>query len=484
MTTFVFSNDAKTTLAGAITNTAISLNVQAGAGVLFPGPTTGQQFVATLISQSNPTIKEIVFVTARTGDVFTIVRGQESTAALNWNAGDLIQHGPTAAQMGAFSQSGGGGGGGGPITPTFTSYLYYGIDSGVANSMIVTTNSGLVSYIDGLMFEITPAATNLTVTPVINVNSIGSKSLVRADGTNVLPGEVQAGKKINFFYDANLGKMVVSNLTSRQVQSGGMNWVVGDTFGGTANALTASLAPAPTSLTNGLQVGGIISTPNTGPATLTLNGFSAVPVQRNDGVALIGGELSGGVILEYYAGKFSIVSQLPLAFLLSTMTNFSAGNFSGAAPSNGFGQNGQYAFDYTGLGAVYGPKTGGVWPPSPVWNGAANNPFLITGVGAMVSGVIGYDPEGGGPQPTTKIGQLNTLPMVTTGFGPTSSVQVSFYGSSYSPDNVTFTSLDARWSSLGSGIPVTGTWKLVQLSVVNDVSPTSRIYEAIIVRTA
>ena len=44
MSTFTFANNAYTTLAGAITNTAITLNVQAGGGALFPSPGAGQYF--------------------------------------------------------------------------------------------------------------------------------------------------------------------------------------------------------------------------------------------------------------------------------------------------------------------------------------------------------------------------------------------------------------------------------------------------------
>lgn len=210
--TYVFSNDAKTTLAGAITNIATSLNLQSGAGVLFPNPSSSttppQAFVLTLISQVNTNIKEIMLCTGRSGDTLTVVRAQEGTSNVAWNAGDIIQHGPTAAQMAAMQQVATTGSLG-PITPTLTSYLYYGLDTGTADNMVVTVNSGLTVYVDGCEFEWSPAYTNLTTTPVVNINGIGSKAVIHTDGSSPIVGELEAGVKMLWAYDAPSGKVVI-----------------------------------------------------------------------------------------------------------------------------------------------------------------------------------------------------------------------------------------------------------------------------------
>src|ERR1019366_508289 len=90
MTVLQFANNAQTTLAGPITNTATSLNVSAGTGVLFPTPGAGYGFKLTLVSAATPTINEIMLVTSVSGDTFTVTRAQESTTALNWLAGDFV----------------------------------------------------------------------------------------------------------------------------------------------------------------------------------------------------------------------------------------------------------------------------------------------------------------------------------------------------------------------------------------------------------
>lgn len=102
----LFANNANSTLAGAINNTATSLQLAAGGGALFPNPGAGQYFVMTLTDAATGLVREIIWCTARSGDVCTIVRGQEGTTAENWLSGDLIANFWTAGQAAAMSQSG------------------------------------------------------------------------------------------------------------------------------------------------------------------------------------------------------------------------------------------------------------------------------------------------------------------------------------------------------------------------------------------
>lgn len=79
-------NNAKSTLAAGITNVATSLSVQTGDGAKFPAA----PFHATLYA-SDPAAGEIVKVTAKTTDTFTITRAQEGTTAQAFNAGDKVE---------------------------------------------------------------------------------------------------------------------------------------------------------------------------------------------------------------------------------------------------------------------------------------------------------------------------------------------------------------------------------------------------------
>ena len=71
------SNNANATLAASITSSSTSITVTSGQGARFPTLSAGDYFYATLIDTSNNL--EIVKCTARSTDVLTVTRAQEST---------------------------------------------------------------------------------------------------------------------------------------------------------------------------------------------------------------------------------------------------------------------------------------------------------------------------------------------------------------------------------------------------------------------
>lgn len=80
-------NNAKSTITdNPLTSGATSLNVQTGDGSKFPSA----PFHATLYS-SDPGAGEIVKVTAKSTDAFTIVRAQEGTSAQEWAQGTKLE---------------------------------------------------------------------------------------------------------------------------------------------------------------------------------------------------------------------------------------------------------------------------------------------------------------------------------------------------------------------------------------------------------
>ena len=93
-----FSNNASSTLADAISDIQTTLNVQPGAGAAFPSPTGLQYFYATIVA-NNGTL-EVVKVTDRTEDTFTIVRGQEGTSGTAFASGATVENRMTS---GTFS---------------------------------------------------------------------------------------------------------------------------------------------------------------------------------------------------------------------------------------------------------------------------------------------------------------------------------------------------------------------------------------------
>jgi len=89
------TNNAFGTLAAGINSSATSITLTTGQGARFPTLSAGDYFYATLIDTSNNL--EIVKCTARSTDVLTVVRAQETTTARAYSTGDRIEIRLTAA---------------------------------------------------------------------------------------------------------------------------------------------------------------------------------------------------------------------------------------------------------------------------------------------------------------------------------------------------------------------------------------------------
>ncbi|MET3067360.1 glycine-rich domain-containing protein [Atlantibacter hermannii] len=103
--TLLAANNAQTVLAAGISSSATSITVNTGTGALFPSPVSGTSyFKLTLVDAATGSLTEIVHVTARSGDVMTIQRGQEGTTARAWSANDLAANMMTAGSFDALLQ--------------------------------------------------------------------------------------------------------------------------------------------------------------------------------------------------------------------------------------------------------------------------------------------------------------------------------------------------------------------------------------------
>lgn len=90
-------NDAVSRIASGISSTDTTITLVPGSGTLFPVLSSGDYFPATLIKSDGS--REIIRVTARSLDVFTVVRAQEGTFALTFNANDKIELRLTAGTL-------------------------------------------------------------------------------------------------------------------------------------------------------------------------------------------------------------------------------------------------------------------------------------------------------------------------------------------------------------------------------------------------
>lgn len=91
------TNNAFATVPAAVTSIQTSLTVTSGQGARFPTLGGADFFYATLVDVSGN--YEIVKVTARTDDVMTIVRAQESTLAIPFPANSRLELRVTAENI-------------------------------------------------------------------------------------------------------------------------------------------------------------------------------------------------------------------------------------------------------------------------------------------------------------------------------------------------------------------------------------------------
>jgi hypothetical protein len=185
-----FTNNATTTLAANITSSATSLSVVAGTGSLFPALSSPQYFTVTLVKAGVLTTFEIILVSARSGDTFTtIVRAQEGTTALAWNAGDTVELRPTAAGMASFAQ----------FDDLQTQPGNYAIDTGSANAYAVTLTPALTAHVIGLPIRFLAGHTN-TGASTFN-DGAGVNNLLTPEGAALQAGMVNASGIYEVFWE-------------------------------------------------------------------------------------------------------------------------------------------------------------------------------------------------------------------------------------------------------------------------------------------
>jgi hypothetical protein len=105
MTRKYSSISVETTLASGISNSATSMTVATGAGAaLLGGVTLAAGNIDTFSVAIDPDTQneEIVFITAVSGDTFTIVRGQSGTSAIAHTGGAAVKHVLVSEGLNAF----------------------------------------------------------------------------------------------------------------------------------------------------------------------------------------------------------------------------------------------------------------------------------------------------------------------------------------------------------------------------------------------
>ena len=250
MSLLLAANNAGTTLASALNPTATTIALATGTGVLFPQPTTGQYYVATLIPATSTTglPNEIVWVTGMTGDTATVVRGRESTTPLSFNIGDSFQNLWTAGSFDIMLQ----------ISEAQAQPYNYAVDSGTANSVVVAL-SPVVTSLSGLIgtpIRIQKGANSNTGATTLTVNGLGPIAIVPPGGGSLWAGALAANSGFEVWYDGVNFDLVSppavlkpGSATNTVLATMGPNTFKANVTGSTAAPADVSLAAA---LTNSM----------------------------------------------------------------------------------------------------------------------------------------------------------------------------------------------------------------------------------------
>lgn len=97
MPRLIFKNNFEVALAQPTTTSDTTITIRSGSG--FPTLAANERVVATIVDAATGLQFEIITVTAVVGDVLTVQRAQEGTAARAWAAGDMLSIRTTAATL-------------------------------------------------------------------------------------------------------------------------------------------------------------------------------------------------------------------------------------------------------------------------------------------------------------------------------------------------------------------------------------------------
>lgn len=90
---------------------------------------------------------------------------------------------------------------------------HYAVDTGVVNAYVIALPYTPSGYVDGLVIEFRALATNTTAA-TINVSGLGVKSLRRADGSALSPGDITLGVPVRAVYSTATGFFHMSGSSS------------------------------------------------------------------------------------------------------------------------------------------------------------------------------------------------------------------------------------------------------------------------------
>lgn len=225
----VFNNMARSRLASSILSTDLSLTVLTGDGNdLFPTLGVGDYFRCVLLNLTTGNT-EIIKVTARSGDVFTIERATESVGnaaatAYAFNANDIIELRPTKAFYDSLTVT--------DAEIQAGDFLYAEDSSGTPNDIAIAGNPTVTVLAEGMGFRVKVANANSGAT-TLTVDATAATAIRKHHDQALVSGDLEAGGIYDFVYDGTYFQMLTPT-SSTVTPSSFINTLLDDTSAGAA----------------------------------------------------------------------------------------------------------------------------------------------------------------------------------------------------------------------------------------------------------
>ena len=192
----IWANNDNTTLAGSISSGATSMTLISAGG--FPNPTPGLQYVVLTITPAAGGTPELVWGTALSGSTYTILRAQEGSTALAWNAGDTVGLYPTAGTQQKLVQN---------DQEQLGTYTFAVVGAGTVNAIAASVPSALTALSNGMIFRIEASGANTgaaTFDLTLGTTSTGAQAVKKFTVAGSTPVALAGGELPGAGYPALL----------------------------------------------------------------------------------------------------------------------------------------------------------------------------------------------------------------------------------------------------------------------------------------
>lgn len=205
-------------------------------------------------------------------------------------------------------------------------YWTWAFLEGTANALVATTEPAF-EWVDSATLVYLRILENNTGPATINVNGLGVRPIVRPNGEPLAENDLVSGRIVALAWDgpyaatpgagnwqllaevnsfATAAQVIAGTVQNRAVDPAKLAALIQSGIqtssfaGGTANAITAVLTPAPSGLFAGMSIKVMLAATNTASAvTLNLNGLGAKPVKLPDLTNPPIGALPAGSVVEF-----------------------------------------------------------------------------------------------------------------------------------------------------------------------------------------